>query len=190
MRRMKRDDEGAVLVSATIGLTALLLMAAFALDIGQLFAHKARAQNSADATALAAAINCAQGRPSNSAPLPPLKAGQSPELETCGQTEPNTVQAAVSEPVDFQFAPIDPVTVRRPAKARWDGTVVSPTCCRSPSLSVNGRRPCSMGPRTSRSIWTTRRSRTGVHRFQAGSASFNLVTRHEHRDRCQWRRAG
>ena len=36
MRRMKRDDEGAVLVLVTIGMTALLLMAAFALDVGQL----------------------------------------------------------------------------------------------------------------------------------------------------------
>ena len=36
MRRMKRDDEGSVLVLVTVGMTALLLMAAFALDIGQL----------------------------------------------------------------------------------------------------------------------------------------------------------
>jgi hypothetical protein len=123
MWRMKRDDEGAVLVLVTIGMAFLLLMAAFALDIGQLVAHKERAQNSADATALAAAINCAQGKPSNTAPLPDLQAGQAlDKLETCGETEPNTVKATVSKPVDFQFAP-DDTTTRRSARARWDGTV-------------------------------------------------------------------
>ena len=59
MRRMKRGDEGAVLVLVTVGMTALLLMAAFALDIGELVAHKGRAQNSADAQSLAVALNCA-----------------------------------------------------------------------------------------------------------------------------------
>jgi len=122
MRRVRPDDEGSVLVLVIIGMTALLLMAAFALDIGQLVAHKERAQNSADSTALAAAINCAQGNPSNAPPLPALAAGQTLALEACGQTQPNTVQATVSKPVDFQFAPDDPTTVRS-AKAKWDGTV-------------------------------------------------------------------
>ena len=72
MRRMKRDDEGAVLVFVTIGLAALLLMAAFALDVGQFFTHRARAQNSADAQALAVGLNCANGWPANNK-LPALK---------------------------------------------------------------------------------------------------------------------
>ena len=36
MRRMKRDDEGIAIVLVTIGMAALLLMAALALDVGSL----------------------------------------------------------------------------------------------------------------------------------------------------------
>jgi hypothetical protein len=117
MRRMNRDDEGVVLVLATVAMTALLLMAAFALDFGQLVAHKERAQNSADARALAAALNCAQGMAADTAPLPPLKAGQTPDPMVCDYSA-NEVTATIRKPVDLKFVP-DPSPLARPATAKW-----------------------------------------------------------------------
>ena len=92
---MKRDDEGAVLVLVTIGMAFLLLMAAFALDFGQFTAHKERAQNTADARALAAALNCAEGKAADTAPLPVLKAGQTEsDAMVCDYTK-NEVTATI-----------------------------------------------------------------------------------------------
>jgi uncharacterized membrane protein len=75
MRRMKRDDEGVTIIFVTVGLAAMLLVASLALDVGSMFFNKARAQNSADSRALAAAVNCAQGKDINTT-LPVLKTGQ------------------------------------------------------------------------------------------------------------------
>ena len=74
--------------SSPLGLTALLLMAAFALDVGQFFTHRERAQNSADAEALAVGLNCANGLAWNNK-LPTLKNGQLPAFEDASGREPS-----------------------------------------------------------------------------------------------------
>ena len=125
MRRMNRDDAGITAVLVTVGMTTLLLIAALALDVGTTFFNRARAQNSADARALAAAINCASGKPIDTAPLPDLKtvpAGYDQELSldvtSCDVPGLDSVTATVSQEQDFQFIP-GSVTVFRNATAKW-----------------------------------------------------------------------
>ena len=56
-RRIRRDGEsGAVLVVVALVLVMLMGFAAFAVDVGNQFAHRRQAQNTADAAALAAAV--------------------------------------------------------------------------------------------------------------------------------------
>ncbi len=124
MRRLKRDDDGATLIFVTVGLAAMLLMASLALDVGSMFFNKAHAQNSADARALAAAVNCAQGKVINTV-LPALKPGETIpppdglDIGSCAGN--NQVTATVSQPQDFQFMPMSH-TVTRTATAKW-GTI-------------------------------------------------------------------
>src|SRR5262245_59042934 len=80
MRRLDRNREGITVVIVTIGMSALILMAALALDMGALFVNAGRNQNGADATALAAAANCADSKAANSAPLPTLKPNEVSDL--------------------------------------------------------------------------------------------------------------
>ena len=121
MRRMKRDDDGVTIIFVTVGLAAMLLMASLALDVGSMFFNKARAQNSADARALAAAVNCAQGKVINTA-LPDVKTGETispPDgLDIASCAGHNQVTATVSQPQDFQFMPLSH-TVTRAATAKW-----------------------------------------------------------------------
>lgn len=114
---MKRDDEGAVLVFVTIGMTALLLMAAFALDVGQLLTHRERAQNSADAQALAVALNCANGLAMNNK-LPALKTGQTETFDISSCAGQSQVQASVFRTAAFSFMP-GSATVAGRATAQW-----------------------------------------------------------------------
>jgi hypothetical protein len=124
MRRLNRDDEGITIVVVTIGMACLLLMAALGLDIGSAFFNKARAQNSADARALAAAINCANGQTISTA-LPALQSGQTVvapdglDISSCAGN--NQVTATVTKEQDFQFLP-QHLTIDRRATAKW-GTV-------------------------------------------------------------------
>jgi hypothetical protein len=124
MRRLKRDDGGATIIFVTLGLAAMLLMASLALDVGSMFFNKARAQNSADARALAAAVNCAQGKAINTV-LPALKPEETvapPDgLDIGSCSGHNQVTATVSQPQDFQFMPISH-TVTHTATAKW-GTI-------------------------------------------------------------------
>ena len=61
---------GITIILVTLGMTPPAADGALALDVGSMFFNRARAQNSADARALAAAINCAQGKPINTASSP------------------------------------------------------------------------------------------------------------------------
>lgn len=61
MRRLKQDESGATAVIVAILLTVLVGIAAFVVDIGDVLWERRMLQNSADAAALAVAIDCAQG---------------------------------------------------------------------------------------------------------------------------------
>ena len=63
MRRLRRDERGAVavLVALLIGGGVLTGMAALVVGVGQLYAERAQLQNGADAAALAVAKSCAAG---------------------------------------------------------------------------------------------------------------------------------
>ena len=61
MRRLADEQSGAVAVYVAILLTVLIGMAAFIVDMGDVMWERRMLQNSADAAALAVAIDCAQG---------------------------------------------------------------------------------------------------------------------------------
>jgi hypothetical protein len=114
---MKRDDEGAVLVLVTVAMTALLLMAAFALDVGQFYTHRERAQNSADAQALAVGLNCANAVAMNNKP-PTLQNGQTVGFDISSCAGKSQVEATVSKPAPFSFIPLSPTAAAK-ATAQW-----------------------------------------------------------------------
>src|SRR3954454_9715716 len=63
MRKLKRGDDGIAMVLTTIAMIALLACVSLAIDIGQTAASTRSVQNTADAAALAAASDCARGKP-------------------------------------------------------------------------------------------------------------------------------
>jgi Putative Flp pilus-assembly TadE/G-like len=126
VRRLNRDDAGITMVIVTVGMAALLLMAALGLDVGGLFFNKARAQNSADARALAAAINCAHNKAIDTAPLPALQTGESVVLDISSCAGHDQVTSTVTKSQDFQFLP-QHVTINRHATATWSGVGAADT---------------------------------------------------------------
>lgn len=60
LRRGRPDESGAVAVLVAITMTVLLFFAAFALDMGQIWAARTAAQNAADAAAMAVAQKCSK----------------------------------------------------------------------------------------------------------------------------------
>ncbi len=58
MRRLNRNDDGAVAVLVAIVMVAMLAMATIVLDVGSLYAERRQLQNGADAAALALALDC------------------------------------------------------------------------------------------------------------------------------------
>jgi hypothetical protein len=152
VRRLNRDDAGITMVIVTVGMATLLLMAALALDVGTLFLNKTRAQNSADAQALAGAINCAADKAVTMAPLPALQPNQTlvPDPDGCGGNE---VTVHVTQPQDFQFVPRS-VTVDQPATATWGrlslpaSVPLSISACdfTTPIIILHGSSTCNRGP--------------------------------------------
>ena len=96
MRRLNeidRDDRGGATVLVIITMTFMLIGAAFAIDVGQYVVAARSAQNTADATVLAVATDCAL----TGAPIvdysPYRKAGQTITAPSCG-TGVATITAA------------------------------------------------------------------------------------------------
>lgn len=61
MRRLKDDEAGATMVIFAVSLVVLVGIVAFVVDIGDAYWERRMLQNSADAAALAVAMDCAQG---------------------------------------------------------------------------------------------------------------------------------
>jgi hypothetical protein len=124
MRRLNRDDDGITMVIVATGMAAMLLLSALVIDVGGMFFNKARAQNSADAQALAAALNCAQGNAIDTPPLPALKTGpngqdQTLSLDIASCAGHNQVTATVSWTQPFDFIPKASVPGSEKATAKW-----------------------------------------------------------------------
>jgi len=60
-RRVAREDDGVSLVLAAVAMVAIVAMAAFAVDVGRLYAERRELQNAADAIVLAIAEDCGHG---------------------------------------------------------------------------------------------------------------------------------
>jgi hypothetical protein len=119
MRRLseaRRDDSGVTTIIVVIAMTALLVGAAFAIDVGGYVVAARSAQNSADATVLAVATDCAL----TGAPIadysPYRKSGQTISTPVCGTGE---ATVTVSKDVDGLLLIQSAGAVNRSATARW-----------------------------------------------------------------------
>lgn len=99
-------------------MVVMLAMFAFAVDTGMAIAGTRSAQNSADAAALAGALNCARGVAAPS-PTPYLQEGQTAPTPPCNS---NSVTVDVSKTQDYTFGKIvglDNYDLSRSATAKW-----------------------------------------------------------------------
>jgi len=111
-----RDDSGVATIFVILAMTAMLVGAALAIDVGGYVAAARSAQNSADATVLAVATDCAL----NGAPIADYaryrKAGQTITTPACGSGE-STI--TVTKTVDGLLLAQSAGDVDRSATARW-----------------------------------------------------------------------
>ena len=111
-----RDDHGVATIFVIMAMTAMLIGAALAIDVGGYVAAARSAQNSADATALAVATDCAL----TGAPIadysPYRKNGQTITTPACGAYE---ATITVTKDVDGLLLAQSAGAVSRTATARW-----------------------------------------------------------------------
>jgi Flp pilus assembly protein TadG len=122
MRRLTttdRDDRGGATVFIIVAITAVMIGVGFAIDVGQYVAAARSAQNTADATALAVATDCALTGAPNADYSPYRKPGQTISSPACGSGEA-TITAA--KDVNGLFLQQSAGGVDRTATARW-GTI-------------------------------------------------------------------
>jgi Flp pilus assembly protein TadG len=128
MRRMTeldrdRDDRGVATIFLILAMTAILVGAGLAIDVGQYVAAARSAQNSADATVLAVATDCALFGAPIADYSPYRKDGQTITAPVCGSGEATTT---VTKEVDGLFLKQSAGAVDRSATARW-GTLSGAT---------------------------------------------------------------
>jgi Putative Flp pilus-assembly TadE/G-like len=122
MRRLAetdRDDRGGATIFVIVAITAVLVGAGFAVDVGQYVVAARSVQNSADATVLAVATDCAR----TGAPIVDYsqyrKTGQTISAAACGS---GVATITATKSVDGLFLQQSNGTVERTATARW-GTI-------------------------------------------------------------------
>jgi hypothetical protein len=117
-RDVSADDRGVATIFLILAMTAILVGAALAIDVGRTVFEASSAQHSADATVLAVATDCAL----TGAPIddysPYHKAAQSISPPTCDVAEAKAT-ITVSRNVDQTFLNQSAGVVRRSATARW-----------------------------------------------------------------------
>lgn len=127
MRRLTshdRDDQGVATIFLILAMVALLVGAGFAIDVGRYVLEARSAQNSADATVLAVATDCASTGSPIADYTPYRKPGQSINTPACGSGE---TTITVTKPVsDGLLLNQDAGEVDRSATARW-GTLGTAT---------------------------------------------------------------
>jgi Flp pilus assembly protein TadG len=138
LRGLRRDDErGAVAVLVTLLLVPMLGFAALAVDIGAVYAERARLQVAADAAALAVAQDCARGAcgdmQATADALVAANAGTATAAPPVLSTHPTSVTVTGSRPTEHWFAPVlgyDSTQVSASATVAWgapgSGTAVLP----------------------------------------------------------------
>jgi Flp pilus assembly protein TadG len=135
--RRLRDERGAAAVLIALVLVPLLGFAAIAVDIGAVYAERARLQTAADAAALAVAQDCARGNCGDmQATASALVAANDPDVATAPpvlSSTPLSVTVSGGKPTRHWFAPvlgIDATQVRASATVAWGepgaGTAVLP----------------------------------------------------------------
>jgi Flp pilus assembly protein TadG len=123
MTDLDRDDRGVATILLILAMTAILVGAGLAIDVGQYVAAARSAQNSADATALAVATDCALLGAPIADYSPYRKDGQTITAPVCGSGE---ATIAVNKEVDGLFLTQSAGTVDRSATAKW-GTLAKAT---------------------------------------------------------------
>jgi Flp pilus assembly protein TadG len=130
MRRLtepERDDHGVATIILICAMAVIFIGAAFAIDVGRYVVEARSAQNSADATVLALATDCARTGSPIADYSPYRKAGQSINTPACGSGEATiTVTTPVS---DGLLLKQDAGSVDRTATAAW-GTLSQATTVR------------------------------------------------------------
>ncbi|HUS41915.1 MAG TPA: TadE/TadG family type IV pilus assembly protein [Ilumatobacteraceae bacterium] len=115
----ERDDRGVATIFLILAMTAILVGAALAIDVGRYVLEARSAQNSADATALAVATDCALTGSPIADYTPYRKDGQSISAPACVE---NSATITVTKIIDQTFLKQSIGDVDRPATAKW-GTI-------------------------------------------------------------------
>jgi Flp pilus assembly protein TadG len=122
----RHPEQGATAVVVALLLVPLLGFAAIAVDVGALYAERARLQTAADAAALAVARDCALGdcgdAQATATQLVTANVGQAEADEPELGTNPSTVTVTGSSPVEHWFAPVighDATDVSATATVAW-----------------------------------------------------------------------
>ena len=126
MRRLNNcqgDDSGVATIFVILAMTAMLVGAALAIDVGGYVAAARSAQNSADATVLAVATDCALTGAPIADYAPYRKDGQAISGPACGAYE---ATITVTKTVDGLLLAQSAGDVERRATARW-GTLIRAT---------------------------------------------------------------
>lgn len=113
------DDRGVATIFVILAMTATLVGAALAIDVGRYVLEARSAQNSADATALAVATDCALTGTPIADYMPYRKEGQRITAPACGSNE---ATITVTKTVDQTFLQQSVGDVNRSATAKW-GTI-------------------------------------------------------------------
>jgi Flp pilus assembly protein TadG len=129
MRRLDRsEDAGVASIFFVMAMVLIFGVTAVALDGGAAIAAHRSVQNSADASALAVATDCARGASCPSSVAAYLRSGETASAPAINSGA-GTVTVTVSKTVNFNFAPIIGMsngTVHRSATAKW-GTISGAT---------------------------------------------------------------
>jgi Putative Flp pilus-assembly TadE/G-like len=122
LTQLHRDDGGVGTIFIVLAMLAVLVGVAFAIDVGRYVAEARSAQNSADATVLAVATDCARSGSPIADYSPYRKSDQSITTPACGSGEATiTVTTPISDGILLKQSAGD---VDRSATARW-GTIGS-----------------------------------------------------------------
>ena len=116
MNKIGRDDHGGATVFVIITMTFMLIGAGFAIDVGQYVVEARSAQNTADATVLAVATDCALTGSPIADYSPYRKPGQTITTPSCGSGQA-TITAAKN--VGGLLLQQSAGNVDRSATARW-----------------------------------------------------------------------
>lgn len=126
MRRLRDDERGAAAVLVSLLLVPIMGFAAIAVDIGAVYAERARLQVAADAAALAVAQDCARGACGNmQATADALVAANDAGADAAPpvlSSNPTSVTVTGNRPTEHWFAPVlgyDATQVTASATVTW-----------------------------------------------------------------------